>query len=146
MLSRLDHEEDGQNFSTQLCEEIAEILTFVYGEKAAARSRTLEVYGTIYDTEIVLAVSLLSPDDESSTPVTYLASVEIEKGSRYEKVLDAIVDSAGLFLEQYFNDSEWDDYNGNWTEIEVKGITLFYLTSRENIKLTMMADELLRQQ
>lgn len=145
MLSRLDHEEEGQNFSTTLCEEIGEILSFVYAEKANEKQRSIEVYGTIYDTEVVLAVSLISPQDELVTPVTYFASVELEKAGKYEKVLDAIVDSAGLFLEQFFNEEEWDDFNGNWTEIEVKGVKINFLTSRENIKLTMMADELLKE-
>lgn len=145
MLSRLDHLTEGQNFSSELSEEISEILSFVYAEKASAKNLAIEVYGQIFDTEVVLAVSLLSPHDESAAPITYLASVEIAEESRYEKVLDALVDSAGLFLEQFFNDQEWDDFNGNWTEVEVKGVNIHYLTSRENIKLSLMADELLRE-
>lgn len=145
MLTRLDHPTEGQSFSTELCEEISEILSFVYAERASAINRAIEVYGTIYDTEVILAVSLIDPHNEHEIPVTYQASVEIEKETKYEKVLDAIVDSAGLFLESYFNDAEWDDYNGNWTEVEVKGITIHFISTRENIKLSQIADNLLRE-
>lgn len=144
MHSRKQHDSEGVPFSNELVEEISEILNFVYRDKCELQNKQIEVFGRTYETEILMAVSLTDKDDESSIPATYIVSADLES-SKKDIVLDAIVDSAGMFLEQILSDPNWNDYNANWSEETVKGININYQITRENIKLSLLADQLLNQ-
>ncbi len=145
MHSRKEHDTEGTPFSQELIEEITEILNFVYKEKCNAANKEIEVYGKTYQSELLLGVSILEKDDESAIPATYIASADLDEQQKQGKILDAIVDSAGIFIEQYLTTREWDEYNSNWTEEQVKGVRIHYQVTRENIKLSLMADRLLNQ-
>lgn len=144
MHSRIEHDNEGTPFSKELIEEISEILNFVYKDKCEQTNKEIEVYGKTYETELLIAISVLEKDDELAIPATYIASAEIG-AQKQNKILDAIVDSAGIFIEQYLTSSHWDGYIANWTEEEVKGVVIHYQVTRENVKLSIMADQLLNQ-
>ena len=144
MHSRIEHEQEGTLFSQELIDEITEILNFVYKDKCELANKTIEVYGKTYDTELLLAITVLEKEDENAIPATYIASAEIGT-KKQDAILDAIVDSAGIFIEQYLNTPNWDGYISNWTEEEIKGVQIYYQVTRENIKLSLMADQLLNQ-
>lgn len=144
MHSRLEHDENGESFSKELIEEISEILNYVYKKKCDQTNKTIEIYGQTFKTELIMAVSVVDKDDETLIPSTYIVSADIGN-ERQSKILDAIVDSAGIFLEQFLNREEWDDYSSNWTEEKIRDVKIYYQITRENIKLSLLADQLLNQ-
>ncbi|MCK5884285.1 MAG: hypothetical protein KAG61_11395 [Bacteriovoracaceae bacterium] len=144
MHSRIEHDTEGTPFSQELIEEISEILSFVYKDKCELANKEIQVYGKTYPTELLFAISVLEKGDDNAIPATFIASADIGE-KRQDKILDAIVDGAGIFLEQYLTDSHWDGYSANWSEEELKGITIHCQITRENIKLSIMADQLLNQ-
>lgn len=146
MHSRLEHPEPGVPFSDELSGEISEILNFVYDKKLTATNSKFSTFGYFYKTEVVLIISVSKNDAKDTDPhKTFIASCEHKEDERTKKYLEALTDGAGFFLEQVLNNSDWNDFSINWTKEEIKGMEVQYITTRENVKLTIIANKLLEE-
>jgi hypothetical protein len=54
-----------------------------------------------------------------------------------------MVDLLGHIFDDIFNTEDWSGYVSNWTENKYKNHTFFYKITRENIALTLQANEIL---
>jgi hypothetical protein len=140
--------------------ELAEILTESYPQKG---KREFTVMAPLYSNELMLIVGLALPLtgleklDEGEKCVCLALSCELSKSDVGEELLKALTDATGHFYDQFFlweNQSDFaDDEEENtlfdnvfspvWSEIEFKGHTFSYKSSRENLALSSLADSLL---
>lgn len=74
-----------------------------------------------------------------------MISMDLEEKEDPQKYLDTLIDSIGIFFDQYFADANWNDYQANWEEAEYKKLKFFYKISRENMALSIQAEQLLNQ-
>ena len=146
MLSRKEQEQAGIELPAQWIEEVRNLLESTYAAQCRQFAKKFEVYGLTYPDELFLAVSLLNQNDSNSSPLTYLLSKDLTQTERPTKILDNLVDSIGLFFENYFNNPQEDPYISVWQENEMRGVKFFYRASRENIALTLQANKLLAQE
>ena len=98
-----------------------------------------------FPAEVVLAVSLVNKKDDNAAPVTYHVSTDLNEKIKADKVVDNLVDSVGIFFDSYFEDPNWNDFFSKWEETEFKGIKIYYKISRENVGLTLLADQILEE-
>ncbi len=144
MLSRTD-----STFLLELPKEwsitVKELLETSYQTQLKDKTHEFEVYGRLYKGELVVVASLMNVKDKSTIPTTYFVSIDLADGQDYTKNLDSLVDSIGGFFDTYFSTPEWMDYKDSWEEEEFKGQKIYYKINRENVGLTIMADQLLNQ-
>lgn len=143
MLSRKDHQENAIHLPDEWKTKVVELLLSIYGEKFDREQYEFQVHGMSYPTEVILTVSLVDKKDANTAPVTYHVSADLDKGIKVDKLLDKLVDSIGIFFDQYFEDSEWNDFFNKWEETEFKGDKIYYKITRENIGLSLLADQIL---
>jgi len=146
MLARLDQERFPHLMPDAWRTNLTDLLHQNYEAKCVEFGKHFECYGLTYPNELLLAVSLLDNNDPNAIPVTYLASSDLTEKSNSEKIFDSMIDSIGLFLDQYFSNPEWDDYEANWNEVQFKGTTFHYSVTRDNVKFTLEADRLLSEE
>lgn len=146
MLARLDQERMPNIMPEAWRKNLTDLLHQNYETQCVEFGKYFDSYALTYPDEIVLAVSLLDSNDPNAIPVTYLASSDLTEKSDPEKILDTMIDSIGLFLDQYFGNPDWDEYEANWSEVQFKGSTFFYSITRDNIPLTLEADRLLNEE
>lgn len=126
-------------------ESITELLNTNYANYLTQSGKTFMVWGKLYHGELVVIASLLNPSMETDIPTTYFVSIDLSDGQDHTKYLDNLVDSIGDFYEIFFSDPNWMDYLDHWVEEDYKGVNLFYKTNRENIALSIKAEQLLNQ-
>lgn len=143
MLSRLEHEVPALNLPDKWKNEVIELLETTYAHEVSDQSKKFEVYGQSFPKEILIMASLLDANDEMAAPVSYLASANLDDKVNPEKLMSTLVDSVGVFFDEYFQTKDWNDYTFDWVEATLDGTNFYFKTSRENIGLTMKANELL---
>lgn len=144
MLSRKSQDQDPIQLPDTWKSNVEELLISIYKDDCEKTGKVFKVFGETYPDEVAIAISLLKQDDELAIPVTYTISADLKKGENAEKLLETLVDSVGMFFDNFFSSSEdWDEYNARWQEIEFRTIKLFYKVTRENLELTSLADQLL---
>lgn len=146
MLSRKEQEKPGILFPEPWRKKVEDLLYSVYAEKCEAVGKAFQVHGITYPDELFLAVGLVELDHLENAAVTYIVSLDLKEGDKdYEKNIESLVDSMGVFFDTYFADLEWNDYVSNWTDATFQKLNFFYKVSRENIALTIKAEALLNQ-
>lgn len=145
MLSRKEHSTQGQKLPTQFEEKIQGLLMANYQDKYNGESHTFEVHGFTYPTEVVLMASLVNINDEMLAPVTYHVSADLEESTKMDQLLDTLVDSIGVFFDQYFAEPGWNDFQTSWQDFNFKNTDLYYKATRENVGISLQADLLLRE-
>lgn len=145
MLSRKLENEDkiGTTLPAEWKSRVDKLLNETYSSECKVQNRAFEVFGHTFKDEVVISFSLIHQKDLSILPVTYNISVDLTDKTKMDDLLNKIVDSTGVFFDQYFTTEDWSDYISNWTGAEFKGMTFYYNVSRENIALTLAADSLL---
>ena len=124
---------------------VYELLQSTYQAKLSELVLDFKVYGRLYKSELLVIASLVDPNNEKALPTSYFVSMDLEEGQDHTKLLDTLVDSIGAFFDLYFADPSWMDYQDIWKEEEFKGLKLNVKVTRENIDLTIKADQLLNQ-
>lgn len=146
MLSRKEQLKPGILLPEEWRQKVENVLYSVYQEQCDDRHKTFQVHGITYPDEFYLAVGLLNQDQLEIAPVSYIISMDLdEKNNDPEKYLDGLIDSMGIFFDQYFADENWNEFVSNWTEATYKKLKFFYKVSRENVALTIQAEALLNQ-
>ena len=143
MLTRKDQEKKGTVLPDSWKDKVRDLLLSVYGEKAESEGKTFDIHGFTYPDEVVVTVSYMDAQHEGVTPLTYHVSADLTKDMKSEKLLETIIDSIGVFFDHYFNDPENLEYYSRWQEADFKNQKLFYRVTRENVGLTLQANELL---
>lgn len=146
MLARKKTSKQGKNLPQDWQESLSRLLNETYKTECKQNGRYFDVYGQIYGEELLLVVSYLSEKDEYLSPVTLFLSCEPDQMANEEKVKETqnnFIELVGLFFDEIFADSEWDEFEPTWQEVTHKHQNYFYKLSRENINLTLEADKLL---
>ncbi len=145
MYSRIETEAEPIFLPDDWCTDVNSLLRSLYGQELIDHNFTLQVYGLTYPTEVVLMVSLVNPEDQSSGAITYMASAELAEKGDPKKMLDTLVDSVGGFFDHAFSDLENLEYLALWTEAKIKDTAFHYMVTRENVALSLEATKLLRE-
>ncbi|MCO4792131.1 MAG: hypothetical protein KC493_00360 [Bacteriovoracaceae bacterium] len=143
MLSRKEHQEKPNHLPDEWKKKVTELLISIYGDKFDQSNFEFHIFGMTYPSEMLLTVSLVNTKDESAAPVTYHVSADLDEKTKADKTIAQLVDSIGIFFDNYFDDPEWNDFFSKWEETTFKGSKLFYKITRENIGLTILADQIL---
>lgn len=109
--------------------------------------KSIQTYGKIFSDEILLIVTL-THDSEQLSPVSLFLSKELKSDwtnspQKIKKIIDMMAEMAGIFFEEMLSTKNWNDYNLQWYEEKYKNETYFVKTTRENIELTLNANDLL---
>ncbi len=143
MLSRKEHEQKPTHLPDEFRSKVRDLLNTTYGDKFDKEQYEFAVFGMTFPSEVLLMVSLINKKDDNAAPVTYHVSSDLDEKTKADKVVDHLVDSVGLFFDNYFEDPTWNDFFSKWEETDFKGIKLHYKITRENVGLTLMADQIL---
>lgn len=149
MLARKKTSKQGKTLPTEWLESLNRLLNETYKSECKQNGRYFDVYGQVYPEELLLTVSYLSEKDEYLSPITCFLSCEPDQMATAEKVSETqanFIDLVGLFFDEIFADSEWDEFEPVWQEVSHKNQNYFYKLSRENINLTLEADKLLGEE
>ena len=151
MFSRLQHDSTAVYFPDKWTNEVKQILLNVYGDRCLKEDKTFEVYGFTYPTEALLILSFATLNNKFEAPITLFLSSDLNESVDAKKVMDNMVDAAGVFFDDYFSKVDalrseeeiFEDYVLDWDEAEFSDHKIFYKISRENIGLTIQANILL---
>ena len=143
----------GKNFPAEWIEGLNRILNKTYQTECLKEKRYFDVYGSIYEEELLLIVSFLSESDELASPVTLFLSQDLppvkdsfslkENEEKLKKSHDFLIDVIGLFFDDIFADPEKELFSPHWEQMTHQNLKVFYKISRENIALTLEANKLL---
>lgn len=127
-------------------EEFTKTITNAYMEKSEKDNCFFDVYGEIYDKEFVVIISYIHHHDHMRAPISVFISHDIVEDSKaFKKVLSNLIDLTGLVFDDIFAQEDWNDYNTTWTENKFRDNMFHYKITRENISLTMQAEEFLNK-
>ena len=144
MLSRKQHDLEGLVLPDEWTKEFTDLLNSIYKDECTRQGKSFFVLGYTYPEEVLMGISFMEEDDLNAIPVTLVVSADLKEGQKAKKLLDTLIDSVGVFFDSYFSNSESSDYNTNWSSETFKNVEIFYQVSRENILLTLKANELLK--
>ncbi len=146
MLSRKEQLRPAKHLPDEWGEKVKASLLELYGEMAKKEGKTFQVHGLTYPDEIFLAVSYADFEDASCSPLTYAASADLnqtDSGKNLKKLFEVLVDSSGLFFEAAFYGASKDLYDSAWRKSELRRQSFYYQVTRENVALTLQANQLL---
>jgi hypothetical protein len=145
MLARKDQDEQGLKLPIQFEEKVQKLLIENYKDQFDGSLYTFEVHGFTYPNEVVMTSSLVNIQDEFLPPTTYHVSADLDPATNMEKLLNDLVDSMGMFFDNFFQTADWDEYQARWEEMEYKKLNLFYKVTRENVSISLYADQMLNK-
>lgn len=146
MLSRKNESNKGKALDTSWLEKLCDLLQSTYGEKANNAEGKFKTFGFHYSDEVLLITSYQPVNHPTRQAISLFLSYDIDPSTKNKKLLDHLVDVTGLFFDQYFEDEAWNDYLDSWKLLEFKQEKYFFKTNREDIELTLKANELLASQ
>ena len=144
MLSRKEQTEAPTFLPEDWKQEVTALLDDIYKKDLEKLNKTFIVHGTTYPNELCIGGSLLDRNDGLTAPIAYLMSADLDKDSDVKKLISALVDSVGAFFDEFFSTEDWSDYQTRWEDTTFSKFTFFYKVSRENIALSIIGDELLK--
>lgn len=147
MFTRKSKTSTAQSFPADWIESFSRLLNSTYKSDCTKNKRYFDVFGQIHPEELLVVVSYLSEVDESISPVTLFLSCESHQMDSVEKVKktqENYIELAGLFFDEILNKGEEAiEFEPVWQEVNHNKETYFYKLTRENINLTLKANELL---
>ncbi len=136
----------GKNIPQDWTEGLAVLLNDTYKSQCKSDKRYFDVYGQIFQEELLVVVSYLFEANEADTPLALFLSCDASQMESTAKVKEtqlAYTDLAGLFFDEIFSQDEFRDFEPAWQEVDYKGQKYSYKITRENINLSLEADKLL---
>ncbi len=146
MLARKSTWKSGKGASPDWLEGLGRLLNETYKSQCDQNGRYLDVYGQVYPSELLLVVTYLSEKEPTDTPISCFLSCEPEQIADEKSLIETqknYIDLVGLFFDEIFAQEDWDEFEPSWQEVSYKNQTYYYKISRENIALTLKANELL---
>lgn len=146
--SRLNENKPGTDLPKNWLENISLLINDTYPELFKL-DKSCQVWAELFDKELLIILSLFDKN-RSMAPTTISISSDLLKNSEKElkRVLDKSVETLGMIVESYLASLEQDelwDYTPEWTEEKKNKFTFFYRVTREDIELTLKANQLLDQ-
>ena len=145
---RYENEEElkGKALPYEWLEEVTKTFNDAYETKRKEQDRFFEAFGEVYEKEFVVIISYLHANDPMCSAVSLFVSHDnLEDSKKFKESLGALVDFAGIIFDDIISTKDWSEYNSLWTENEYKGFKFNYKLTRENISLSMQAEELLKE-
>jgi hypothetical protein len=133
----------GLKLPIQFEQKVQKLLIKNYKPQFDENKYTFEVHGFSYPDEVTMTASLVNIHDELLPPTTYHVSADLDDSTKMDRLLDDLVDSMGVFFDNYFSTADWDEFQTRWEEMKYKKLNLFYKITRENISVSLYADQLL---
>jgi hypothetical protein len=146
MFARKTSSKNGKSIPQDWLVSFGILLNETYQSECEKHARTFDVYGQIYDEELLIVVSWISEKDEYIAPITCFLSCEPEQMKDTTKVKTTqmnFIDVVGIFFDEIFAADEWNEFEPNWQEVNYKQENYFFKLSRENVNLTLEANKLL---
>lgn len=146
MLARSKKSRGGKPIPQDWSEGLARLMNESYKTECKKHNRYFDVYGQIYEGELLVITSWLSEADEYVAPITVFLSCEPDQMNSEKKVKETqenYIDLMGLFFDEIFSDDEWDKFEPNWQEVTHKHQNYWYKITRENVNATLEANKLL---
>lgn len=145
MLARKNQDLTGTEMPRPWIDKALEVLTSVYTNELDKTNKKFTIYGVAYSDELLLTIGLLSNNNQNMNTMTLSLSADLENNNEKEmgNLLNNLIDSAGIFFDQFFATPDWNDFDLRWNSFKFKSKTYYYSTSRENIALTLQANQLL---
>lgn len=141
-----EREETANNIPPAILESIKTLIVDSFQEGLKKQGLTLDVFGELYDNEIVLIFSLEKGTESNVKTISLFISKDIETTEKLEKTVDHLVSSSSDFFEMITEKSAEDlfeIYSPRWQKSELENQNFYYKISRENINLTIEANKLL---
>lgn len=145
-------EESYKTFPAQWSENANLLINDHYSDFFQENDLLCETYAFQFSSESVVVFSLLpTGKDRSLSPISICISYDHQKDERpkdLSKKLDELVNLAGLVIEDYsktLENPEEGPYFAQWTKQDLKGHEFYVKVSREDISLTLQAEEILKK-
>lgn len=147
--SRLNENKAGTDLPKNWLENISLLINDTYPELSQLE-KSCQVWAELFDNELLIITSLRDIDT-AAAPTTISISTDIEKNSDKElkKILDKSVETIGMIVESYLDNLAQADqvfeYNQEWEQEKKNKFSFYYKVTREDIELTLKANQLLNQ-
>lgn len=136
----------GKSLPPEWTEEFLRVLTETYAQQLEKDNKFFDVYGRIFDEEFVVIASYMHHGDSLAAPVSVFISHDTTKDSKeLSKALKDLVDLSGHIFDDIFSKENWNEYVPHWTENKFNSSVFHYKITRENISLSLQAEELLKK-
>lgn len=127
-------------------ESFVKVLTDTYFKQSEKDNRFFDVYGKIFEEEFVVVISYIHHEDQMASPISVFVSHDhLENSKKMKVALESLVNLAGHIFDDIFSSDDWNGFLPNWTENKFDNNTYFYKITRENISLTIQAEEILKK-
>ncbi len=124
-------------------DKFQKVLEEQYASDLSHTNRKFDLFTELYPNEVCLGLCLNSSKMPSSLPTTYIISADLSEKTEPLELVDRLVDSAEIFFDQFFANEDEVEYTVVWQEGELRGLKFFYMISRENLRLSQEASDLL---
>ncbi|MCT4641123.1 MAG: hypothetical protein N4A33_02425 [Bacteriovoracaceae bacterium] len=137
---------EGKHIPNEWTELLIKTLNDTYEAKAASDECFFDVYGKTFEEEFILIISYIHKTDYSKSPITlFISHDNLDTSKKFKEAIDSAIDLTGLIFDDIFSNEDWNEYVLNWTQNDFEKNQFFYKITRENISLTIQAEELLKQ-
>ena len=140
------HFEESKDLPTDWIESFVGLLTETYFKQTEKDHRFFDVFGKIFEKEFVVILSYIHHDDHLATPITIFISHDTVDSKTTKTALEKIVNLSGHILDDIFSIKDWSDFVPTWTENKYEEHTFHYKITRENIGLSLQAEEILKNE
>lgn len=124
-------------------EEVLLALSETYAKECQERKKHFELWGEIFSNEVLLISTLVNSHRPEDSATTFFISSDLGDGQDSKELLKVLVDALGMRFDDYFSQEDWSDYFDSWQEMQIGKNTLFTKSCRENISLTLKANQIL---
>jgi hypothetical protein len=136
----------GQALPQEWTESFVKVLTETYFAQSEKDNRFFDVYALSFEKEFVVIISYIHHNDHLASPISVFISHDQQSDStKMKKILENLVNLGGHIFDDIFSVEQWSDFNPNWTENDFNGNKFFYKVTRENIGLSLQAEEILKK-
>jgi hypothetical protein len=146
MFGRYETDKSGAALPVDWTEGLIRALTENYYAQSEKDNRFFDVFGRIFEKEFLLIASYVHHEDQLKSPISIVISCDIiADQKKFQTALSEMVDLLGHIFDDIFATQDWNGYIQNWTENTYKTNTFYYKITRENIALTLQANEILEK-
>ena len=144
MLSRHNEEAVGAKLPQEWLENVRRTVNDSYQGLLTKNNMSLEVYGEIHPGEVAIAFSLIESDDPKGAAITLMTSGDLQEKEDPKSILDQILNSCSEFFDLILTSENEDFFQPNWIQTNFVKNNFYFKITRENIGLSIIANELLK--
>lgn len=141
MFSRKEQDSHGAPLPQDWLDELQASLQEHYQAECQDKQGEFKTHGQLYQSELVLIITFNQAKQQRT--VSCFLSCDLGPKEATKKVLYSLVDLAGHFYNDFFSDQDWNDFSTSWEKIQYQKRDVYYRVSREDVELTLLANELL---